>query len=747
MTLVVNHKVSKNGHNTLWFVMAEVVLVMTCFLMLAGTVRAEWIEPSLTPPDTQGTLYAPVTTGPENQAKEGYLELWPGYELTQSTSLTFDPQKPLDVRGSGAKFSVPYVYDDILTVDNGTLFAHGAHGWVGIGTTVGSDNVKLNVDGTTATSAAVQVGSEANPIDGRAVSGYSSNGAGITGASAGTGIYGLRTAADGSAVLGTSISANGIKGVSTSGKGIEAVNESQTQAAVYARNDGSGWAGYFKGFLGSNSDVVGQRFLPVGLNTSLIPFTSGQEVATYMFGAWSSTPSTAMLAMDGTYVWAGTTGPDDLRANMYKIRASDGKIVNWFTRDIDFTWGKYAAVYDGRYVWTVNAPDGIQRLDPNTNQIVNTAIGGNVSSTVHKIAVSSVGGTTYIWVPDELNNAVIRVKQDDLSYQSFSLAGYPGVGSPTGVDFDGTYVWVNAATGYLVRLWPANPTDPAHQIPAFDTITANYNCIPYSVFFDGAYTWCLSGFSTNTLLRIWASDPNDPRHPPQQYGPSTGELKSMVSDGTYLWATDFSQSRLYRYLLADPNQKTYFQLSYRPERIVTDGTYVYIPENSNPPRIHKYYTGSGRGLTDLNTVVNIDQRYGFCGGSGQNECRSDADCPTGTTCPVQFATDQQQTGHINISGNTQLTNGHCYYAALTRHKYSESCTQNSDCTSSAGGTCVGANLTVGGDVDVPANQWGGTSETINVSSGQATCATNGQFVTGVTLDASSVVTSITCQGL
>ena len=101
----------------------------------AKVAFAEWREPDSTPPG--GDFYAPLTIGAENQAKKGYLQLDPEYNPTENNSLLFGRDLPLDVKGTGARFSAPYVYHNILTVDTDTLFADAINDqWVGIGTTM-----------------------------------------------------------------------------------------------------------------------------------------------------------------------------------------------------------------------------------------------------------------------------------------------------------------------------------------------------------------------------------------------------------------------------------------------------------------------------------------------------------------------------------------------------------------------------------------------------------------------------------
>jgi len=705
MRLGLNNLTKKRRPTYAWIIPVEVVMVVVVFFVFVGVVHAEWIEPSLSPPGVLQPLYAPLTAGPENQAKEGYLELWPDYGLTQSSSLTFNPTKPLDIKGLGAKLSTPYVFNDILTVDNGTLFAHGPHGWVGIGTTVGTDNVKLKVDSVAKTGAAVQVGSDTAPVDGRAVSAYSSNGAGLT-ASTGegaqsSGVYGYRESDNGSAVSGTSIMANGIKGTSTSGKGIEAANESLTSAAVYARNNSSGWAGYFKGFLGAGSDVVAPQFLPRGLNNSLMPFISGQEVAAYSnFGTWTESSSFVRLAYDGTYLWALTrrnSAADN--KNLFKFRASDGTLIHSYTIT-DTVYGVLALTFDGKYLWVITYSGDAVRFNPEdgSTNLINLLPSANYSS----VAVSTEAGQSYLWVTVDdgsgVYDGVYKVNTSTLAFTLYSFhsdansavnLNLAGVDNPysNAMVYDGQYMWIVVTSGHLVRLWGQDPSDAAHPAVAYSTNGA-YRALVY----DGQYLWLgTSGPTALPILRVWATDPNDAAHPMNLVYPPAGQalpgyLKSMVFDGTYVWAMNHSNPILYRYLAADPTQRIVITTSVAggTEDILFDGTHVWISQSGAPPTLHKIFSGTGYGQTNLSRVVSLDAIAA-------------------------------QSGNFNVGGNGQ----------------------------------VGANMTAGGDVDVSGNQWGGSPETVslNVDSVPGTCPTDGTFVTGVTLDANSRLDTITCQGL
>ncbi len=691
-----NNKVSR------WFSVTILTVVFAVVIVLVAPVAmAEWNEPSSAP--VTETFSEPLTTGPENQAKAGNLEISPSYDLTSSSSFVSDPpKKPLDVRGNGAIFSTPYVYNDVLAVANYTLYANSIQGWVGIGAQFPTANTALKVEG-----GPVRVGSAATPINGRAVSGVSSSGAGITAATGnynyGRGISAVSGSNTAPAVSGTSTIANSLKGESTGGYGIFAQSESQNSAAVYGQNTSSGWAGYFKGFFGSGADVVARQFLARGLNNSKVPYTSGQEVATVnSFGTWTvGGNSYARMAFDGTYVWVATARNSAAdNKNLFQFRASDGVLIKSYLISSNLNIPK-AITYDGKYIWIVQENGDAVRFNPadGTNFVVDLLAGFNYSG----MAVSAEGDQRYVWVTEDDNggiyDGVYKINADTLTYTLYSFhssansavnLGLTGVNDPysNSIVYDGQYIWIITASGHLVRLWAQNPADTTN-IPL--TYSTSSQGVYRSIVYDGQYLWLGCSSTALPILRVWAPDPDDTQHPRTLIYPPTGTalpvmLKTMAFDGTYVWAMNHDNATLYRYLAADPMQRVTFTTtvgapSAGTENMIFDGTFLWIAQFGGPPTLHKIFTGTGFGQADLSRTVQLD--------------------------PLSA-----QSGNVSISGNGQ----------------------------------VGGNITAGADLQAPANQWGGADESSSITGGQASCA-SGKFMTGLVLDSSSIPTSIICNGL
>ncbi|MFA5135060.1 MAG: hypothetical protein WC505_04750 [Patescibacteria group bacterium] len=707
---------------------------------------AEWIEPDDAPPE--GTFYAPITQGSENQAKKGYVKLDPRYTPTDDYSLTYRINKPLEVAGIGAKFSTPDVFANLLYVDTDTLYADSFSNWTGINTDVQLHGVQLEVADGTVT---------ATHDNGPAVRGYSGTGAGIygSGGAAGiAGVYGLRASNDGWAVYGESEGNVGVRGESEAGAGIYATTNSDTMAAVYARNDNTGWAAYFDGKLGAGSDVITNQFYPTTTRQSLLPYTSGQKVAEYTYGADWSDPVNAILAFDGTYVWAATKGRDENTNNLFKIRAADGQTMDAWR--LDSIYSAEAMAFDGRYLWLYGHWNRLARFDTVTNAVLYSELVPMGAQDVISVLVTYSGGEEYIWVPDWGNNQIFRFNASTFSTvapEAFLFtdtavipAGSLPFSEPAGSTYDGEYIWIAGyATGTVARIWAENPKDSGHPGMVIDTTTSAYNCAVRKVVFDGEYVWCLQGNTLSYLVRIWAEDPYDPRHPIRQFGPLMGGAKGAVFDGTYLWVVNHlpGTNGLYRFLAADPAQYERVDSTIRSEYLVFDGTFIWVIDETTGT-LEKFYSGAGTGAVYQNNMVALQTYSGQCNADSSYRCMTDADCvQVGGTCNVQMYAQQ---GEVHISGSAEFNDAHCFDSWQNRHYYDRACTADAEC-GGAGWYCIGGDVTAGADVDADGNVWGGSDDARAVPSGGSAECSDGQFIKGITLDGDSEITAIICRQL
>jgi len=729
--------------------------VFVLIFVLSGVqiARADWQEPTVAPP--VDNIPAPISSGSEPQAKSGYLRLDAAYN---SEDVPTNINYPLEVEGTGW-FNIVEADNlqasDTLYVDSLLHKVKITEAGVSLAPTI-ADGI-LSVD-----SGRVYIGGVTAPLAGQAVYSNSAAGHGIMGTSLFSGmagIYGISVNASGFGVQGVSSSSggsarSGIYGSSIGGYGIYGLNNSATQAAVYGENTATadvGWAGYFDGMLGAGGDVVSSRFLPTDLRISLLPFTSGQEVAAYDYGIWDDEiPTFSRVAFDGTYVWVATNRDDTspTRHTLFKVRASDGT----YLKSYRFGWSEWALAFDGKYLWILSYENDLHRLDPATDDVITISaadLGLTYADESRYITTSTINGQAYIWVIDNDDNRIVRVSTSNLSppFDDYDLTsntlipGNPGITSPVGITFDGQYIWVAAGgSGHLVRLWAEDPDNPPNPNIAFDTTTASLDCNPVSVIFDGVNVWCTPNGATDQLVRVWPDDPSDPQHPAQGFGSIAGHVKGATTDGTYLWAAELQTGRLYRFLLADPTQETFFETTVnQPESLVFDGTYIWTADEMiNQPQLHKLFTGTGFGHTDLNSSVNLITNPGVCrnsadpDSSSNDQCYSTAGCTSGEICSY----DSVQQGNINISGSAE----------------------------------IGLDLNVGSDVEATGNLWGGgvcestttacesasdcggadcVEDVVDVTGDIADCSVDGYFIKGIYIDGNGKLDngSIICRGL
>jgi hypothetical protein len=452
-------------------------------------VNAEWIEPSSQPPSE--VFYAPITTTSEPQAKDGYLLIDPvDYHPSDDSSLGFNIDKPLVVRGEGINFETQNVYNDKLIVNTDTLYVDPflyADPWVGIGTTSRVSNEKLTIFGQT-----VQIGTSDDPINERALSSYSADDVGIyveTGGISRAGIYAIKTSNNSRAIYGQSLGSNvGVRGESTYGYGIYASTDSTNYGAVYGSNSGSGFAGYFDGPVNSVSDMIADVFLPRKLQKSLISYVSGNHVSSTPIGNFPPAEiSGGNVIFDGDYVWVGVNnGRDTNDVELFKVRASDGVLMDSFA--IPDAWSILEMEFDGRYIWILGYYANITRFDTvtGTSIYLDDTDSGLVPGGAENIELIKVGDEIYLFVGENIagGNDLIIIKTsafdgwtdiDDLR-EIINLD--PWATNVKEIVSDGEYIWLGDITGEnLVRMWAEDPdqnVDTTHPVLTIDMTTADY---------------------------------------------------------------------------------------------------------------------------------------------------------------------------------------------------------------------------------------------------------------------------------
>ncbi|MBU0599011.1 hypothetical protein KKF61_08575 [Patescibacteria group bacterium] len=768
------------------------------FILAASsrTVLAEWKEPDMFPVEEQ--FEEPLTTGAEDQTKQGYLEINPEYNPTEATALHFDPQRPLHVYGEGVKFSTENVYSDILTVDTDTLYVNSFYNWVGVGTTLQTDGYIMKVvDGT------VKAGDSTSPLTGRAVSSYSSDNIGIYGYAGSTGtagVYGLHTEANGLAVKGSSEQNVGVKGESSGGIGIYAITDSISNAAVVGANNGSGWAGYFDGWLGTGADVIGAQFLPSSLQMSLMPFKSGVKVGTYQMTEGPVVNVVGDLAFDGTYMWVSSKSGDQASGTikLYKVRATDGELVQSF--DMPTKWPD-RIIFDGDYLWLgeynqhsifkISREDGSELAqcltspDPADPLDTLNYWGTSESPT---ITTSVENGEVFVWTANNRSGDLTKFDRNCVQQGVFPVGSAGEDEYLNRLNDQGWRVRANDVVFADGHIWTLTPnvceeagvptpftqpffTDVRIKMCATDancgeagysgtclvqdtqlvkmnldgTVETRYDIglsFPTRMIYDGVHLWIINGTDPATesyVAKVRASDGQL-----VALFDLPGIVTDLTFDGTYIWfsGNGYPTGSLYRIAASNsdannPNFKIFQNVlmsGYWSGELIFDGTYLW----------HM-------------TMCGFDAAGNPACGTGN--CAEDPVGSGHTNCPLTATKHFTGTGwgHPDVGSvaNLRTREGVCSITVAQTCVFDWHCPDGETC--SAGhqiqsgnfnvteSSEIGSDLLVGGDVIAKSNVWSGSENTIGVA-GTADCPA-GQYVKGVTVDSNGYITDIICQGI
>lgn len=773
-----------------------IVAVLVCVGsgVTVSMVQAEWIEPSLPPP--QQVFPELLTIGGEHQAKSGYLQLDPDYNPNEDTSLHFDPRRPLDIHGTGLWVGSPHMYIDELRVDTDTLYVSSANDWVGVGTTTQTPGYQLLVDEGT-----LRAGTVSAPILGPAIRATSTDAVGLYGdaGSAGrAGIYGIYSGTGGWAVRGEASTQVGVRGESAAGTGIYATTQSSTNAAVYAENTNNGWAAYFDGRAGTTGELIVQRFLATYPQTSLIPFAqprivSNIQVSDGDIGALFK-PS---LAFDGQYVWVANQSEDNAGNNVYKIRSIDRQIVaSYHVQGVDAT--VVDMQFDGRYLWFVSSGAGdnsILKFDPIAGKLVSVcssldpdADAYNWGAEPRQLAVTTEQGEVFVWSVNAQGGDVTKFDRECEQIGVYPL-GTTGVDNylsrlddngwdiqPSGLIYANDALWTVTSSRCVS---PGSPPTTFGSCYAGGSCSGGMSCqlmtenllrinpadgsvtdrivtgleAPGSFLFDGVYMWVVSTVASeeHLLSKVRISDGHIMEGYPKDLGSAS---LSLTFDGTYLWVVQDSQ--LVRVNVATDESAAFInglQTNDGDNAILFDGQYVWVLAActsagdcgsgvNRPLRLSKVMVNKESVNIDLGTVVQLRNNSGECSVTDTQQCLYDWQCPGGETCSVG---NDIQAGHAHIDGSADIRHGYCQAAGQVY--YGRPCTTDAACSDLGGGLCRGGDIIVDGDVESLGNVWGGTDETAVFSGGVADCPTDGTFVSGVTIGGSGMIESITCRQL
>jgi len=569
------------------------VLLITAILCLGNKVLADVNDPMAPPPEKNTPAFLNISG--EYQIKRGALRLG-----TDDVTSPFNYQ--LEVVGEGAKIS-NVIADENLKVSNtiDTLFVDAANNKVCLGPCLNIAGTKLEVSGY-----GMIVNGDANT----GIFAVSSDSEAIYGIGTTYGVQGLSSGTDNYGIWAVSVLGTAVEGVNQSYSYSSVYGQSDTGYGIYGTNTNpaSLWAGYFVGRVESNSDVSGAKFVPTQLQSSLVPYTSGQVSDSYTISNTAGDP--IVKYYDGTYLWI----IDDSR--LHKVRATDGfKIF-----DVAVGANPTDVIFDGNYIWVTVGGGEVQKIDPYSGiEECSLAVTNPQSITFD---------SQHYWVTAEdgdgngvlakMDSACTQIGGNiDLTTSSFSLGK---------IIYNGSYLWALATNddtgvGSVVNINPS--TNDAMR---WDGLIGSS---PSDIFFDNYYYWVTSTDS-DSVTRYYLSeskvcsqlDNDDPVAcqtdidcsaggfgtclfvVPQSFGThDTGDEPAyMAFDGTYIWAANVAGQSLTRLLAADPSQTTSFTLGFTPTGLLFDGTYLWISSSTG---LTKMYSGSGYGSTDLRDTLTL----------------------------------------------------------------------------------------------------------------------------------------------
>ena len=541
-------------------------------------------QPTDQPPENNTPSF--LNIGESNQAKQGALRLG-----TDDVTSPFDYQ--LEVLGSGARLKHAIIENNFQSGQpTPTIFVDADNDRVCIGPCLNESGAVLEISGGTmeVTAGTGSTGIRAVSSDSEAVFGSGDT-------------YGVQ----GIAISQDSI---GIRAVSTLGIAIEGIHTavppvastvagfSDTGIAIYGDNtDPSAlWAGYFQGILESSSVVSGAKFLATQLPDSIVPYTSGQNVASYTY----SSGGFQAKSFDGTHIYALDA------TKLYKIRAADGFQIF----DVAVSGNPSEALFDGSNIW-VTAPgdDKVIKIDQYSG------------STLCTYSMPSPQGIAfdgqYYWVTASGDGTIHKIDNNCLPVGS-SFPVTATANSLGKIIYSGSYLWaLSSLENAVISINPSN-----NEAVRWDGLVSSN---PQDIFFDNYFYW-VANKDVDTLTSFYLSSSKVCSQSPttscesdadcsgfgfgacfavpQQFANySTGDAPSNIAfDGTYIWVGNETSQNLSRYLAADPTQRKDFTLGSSPLELLFDGTYLWVSTGTGLTSI---YSGSGYGSTNLSDTLTL----------------------------------------------------------------------------------------------------------------------------------------------
>jgi hypothetical protein len=187
--------------------------------------------------------------------------------------------------------------------------------------------------------------------------------------------------------------------------------------------------------------------------------------------------------------------------------------------------------FDGTYLWNDDAfLDWFATMDTSNGNVLNsfTPITGDRDMTFDG---------EYLWATDWSAQSINQYDTSDCSIIASYVPSLPG-GSPHGMAWDGTHLWVGIEGGRIYQM--TNVCDTVRSIPS----PYNDDFEPRGLAFDGEYLW-VGNQALNCIYRIDTISGTvlDTYSAP---GAANGYQQGLTFDGQYLWSTCALHDWIYR---------------------------------------------------------------------------------------------------------------------------------------------------------------------------------------------------------
>ena len=640
----VTGRMNKNRNTTQWAFFSLFFCICIIGISVASNVGANISSPTVAPPGDNTPAY--INIGDDDQVKAGALRLG-----TSDDTGSFNYQ--LEVLGAGALMSEASVVNDLkISESTNTLYVDSLNNKVCVGPCVDESGTKLEVSGgamSVYNSTDIGIFSESTGSEAVYGEGLSSS-YGVQGFASGLSNYGIRAASTlGIALEGekrySATSASSVAGFSDTGFGLYGINN----------NPYGLWAGYFDGIVESNSDVTGAKYVPTQLQSSLIPFTSGQVSDRYDIS------DAVVKRFDGAYLWLAY---DNI---LTKVRAADGFVA--LEEEVVSSPAIITDVlYDGVSIWvTADIQDEVVKVNPQSGEHECPAV---LSITSPK-SIAFDGMSYWITAEDGSGNGIL-VNVDDECAEISTTQLVDSDYALGKIIFNGKYLVILVThtasvedDGYIMNVNPSS-----QESVLWEGLVGSE---PADIFFDNYYYW-VSDLGDGTMSRFYMSSDkycsilqDGDREPcpddnycstaglgacfawPEPYGTfnmsidhASDEPSSIQFDGTHIWVLNrwidgasVTHDELVGMSAYDPTITKRTPLTdaggenITPTGMVFDGTDLWL---SSGDGLKRAFSGTGHGAD------NLEQTLQF-----QN---------------LDVSGLTQQPGNINISGSGYFGSGY-----------------------------------------------------------------------------------------